>query len=116
MKNKTEQPVPGGAADFRQRTGRRAGGDRHSIENHQHALAFIRRARDLGFSLDDVGKLLTLWQDRQRVSADVKALAAQHARELNRKPEELSTLRHNLQDLDEHCQGDHRPDLSLINI
>ncbi|MEM8266359.1 Cu(I)-responsive transcriptional regulator, partial [Morganella morganii] len=85
--------------------GRSASGYRHYNENDLHTLAFIRRSRDLGFSLDEVGKLLTLWQDRQRASADVKALAAQHVRELNRKIEELSTLRDTLQDLVEHCQG-----------
>ncbi|MCH3084297.1 MerR family DNA-binding protein, partial [Listeria monocytogenes] len=71
-------------------------------------------SRALGFSLDEVGKLLTLWQDRQRASADVEALAAQHVRELNRKIEELSTLRDTLQDLVEHCQGAHRPDCPLL--
>ena len=86
--------------------GRSASGYRHYNENDLHTLAFIRRSRDLGFSLDEVGKLLTLWQDRQRASADVKALAAQHVRELNRKIEELSTLRDTLQDLVEHCQGE----------
>ncbi|MBH9415450.1 Cu(I)-responsive transcriptional regulator [Pseudomonas aeruginosa] len=94
--------------------GRSASGYRHYNENDLHTLAFIRRSRDLGFSLDEVGKLLTLWQDRQRASADVKALAAQPVRELNRKIEELSTLRDTLQDLVEHCQGDHRPDCPIL--
>ena len=67
-----------------------------------HTLAFIKRSRDLGFSLEEVGKLLTLWQDRQRASADVKALARQHIDELNQKIRELGELRDTLQDLVEH--------------
>ncbi len=79
-----------------------------------HNLAFIKRSRDLGFSLEEVGKLLTLWQDRQRASADVKALARQHIDELTRKIEELASLRDTLQDLVEHCHGDHRPDCPIL--
>ena len=79
-----------------------------------HTLAFIKRSRDLGFSLEEVGKLLTLWQDRQRASADVKALARQHIDELNQKIRELGELRDTLQDLVEHCNGDHRPDCPIL--
>ena len=79
-----------------------------------HVLAFIKRSRDLGFSLEEVGKLLTLWQDRDRASADVKALAQAHVAELNRKIEELSSLRDTLGELAEHCQGDHRPDCPIL--
>jgi len=79
-----------------------------------HTLAFIKRSRDLGFSLEEVGKLLTLWQDRQRASADVKALARQHIVDLNQKIEELASLRDTLQELVEHCQGDDRPDCPIL--
>ena len=79
-----------------------------------HTLAFIKRSRDLGFSLEEVGKLLALWQDRQRASADVKALARQHIDELTGKIEELASLRATLQDLVEHCHGDHRPDCPIL--
>ena len=79
-----------------------------------HTLAFIKRARDLGFSLEEVGKLLALWQDRQRASSDVKALARQHIDELNQKIVELSSLRDTLQDLVDTCQGDHRPDCPIL--
>jgi len=79
-----------------------------------HTLAFIKRSRDLGFSLEEVGKLLTLWQDRGRASADVKALARQHIVELNQKITELAGLRDTLQDLVEHCQGNDRPDCPIL--
>ena len=79
-----------------------------------HTLAFIKRSRDLGFSLEEVGKLLALWQDRQRASSDVKALARQHIDELNQKIVELTSLRDTLQDLVDTCQGDHRPDCPIL--
>ncbi|MFJ4432774.1 Cu(I)-responsive transcriptional regulator [Pseudomonas sp. NPDC089395] len=79
-----------------------------------HSLAFIKRSRDLGFSLEEVGKLLTLWQDRQRASADVKALAVQHIDELNRRIEELISLRDTLSELAAHCQGNDRPDCPIL--
>ncbi len=79
-----------------------------------HTLAFIKRSRDLGFSLEEVGKLLTLWQDHGRASADVKALARQHIADLNQKIAEMTGLRDSLQDLVDHCQGDHRPDCPIL--
>jgi MerR family copper efflux transcriptional regulator len=79
-----------------------------------HTLAFIKRSRDLGFSLREVARLLTLWQDRQRASADVKALARGHIDELNRKIEEMASLRDTLQQLVEHCHGDDRPDCPIL--
>ncbi|MCY1404395.1 HTH-type transcriptional regulator HmrR [compost metagenome] len=79
-----------------------------------HTLAFIKRSRDLGFSLEEVAKLLTLWQDRQRASADVKALAHRHIEDLNRKIDELVSLRDTLQELVTHCQGDDRPDCPIL--
>ena len=79
-----------------------------------HTLAFIKRSRDLGFSLDEVGKLLTLWQDRQRASGDVKALARQHIEELNQKIRELTGLRDTVHELVQSCQGVHRPDCPIL--
>ncbi|WP_145190840.1 Cu(I)-responsive transcriptional regulator [Pseudomonas sp. URMO17WK12:I11] len=79
-----------------------------------HRLAFIKRSRDLGFSLEEVGKLLTLWQDRERASADVKALAMQHIDELNKRIHELISLRDTLGELVAHCQGDDRPDCPIL--
>ena len=83
-------------------------------EDDLHRLGFIKRSRDLGFSLEEVARLLTLWQDRQRASADVKALAMQHIDELNRRIEELLSLRDTLGELIAHCQGDDRPDCPIL--
>ncbi|MNF44528.1 HTH-type transcriptional regulator HmrR [compost metagenome] len=94
--------------------GRSDGGYRQYSAQDLHTLAFIKRSRDLGFSLEEVGKLLQLWQDRQRASADVKALARDHINELNRKIAELAGLRDTLQELVEHCHGDQRPDCPIL--
>ncbi|WP_341303708.1 Cu(I)-responsive transcriptional regulator [Pseudomonas sp. TMP25] len=79
-----------------------------------HRLAFIKRSRDLGFSLAEVSQLLALWQDRERASADVKALAAIHINELERKINELSGLRDTLTELMDSCQGNDRPDCPIL--
>lgn len=94
--------------------GRSEGGYRLYGSQDLHVLAFIKRSRDLGFSLEEVGKLLALWQDRGRASADVKALALAHVEELNRKITELTALRDTLGELVQHCQGDHRPDCPIL--
>ena len=86
----------------------------HYSPQDLHQLAFIKRARDLGFTLEEVGKLLALWQDRQRASADVKALAAGHIAELDRKIGELTSLRDTLSDLVTSCHGDQRPDCPIL--
>ncbi|QEY65077.1 Cu(I)-responsive transcriptional regulator [Metapseudomonas lalkuanensis] len=94
--------------------GRSDSGYRQYSSQDLHTLAFIKRSRDLGFSLEEVGRLLELWQDRQRASADVKALARDHIEALNRKIGELAGLRDTLQELVDHCQGDHRPDCPIL--
>jgi len=77
-------------------------------------LRFIRHARDLGFSLPDIGKLVGLWQDRTRPSREVKALAQTHIRELEAKARELLAMKSALEHLVQGCRGDDRPDCPII--
>src|SRR5690606_25904637 len=79
-----------------------------------HVLRFIRRARDLGFSLADIGELLALWQDQGRASADVKGIALAHVAELERKIAQLQGMADTLRTLAEHCHGDARPDCPIL--
>lgn len=94
--------------------GRNANGYRHYSASELKQLSFIKRARLLGFTLDEVGQLLALWQDGQRASSDVKALASGHIAELNEKISELIGLRDSLQELVHNCHGDERPDCPII--
>jgi MerR family copper efflux transcriptional regulator len=71
-------------------------------------------AQDLGFSLEEVARLLALWQDKGRASADVKALAEGHIAKLERKIEEMSALRDTLVELANSCQGNDRPDCPIL--
>lgn len=79
-----------------------------------HTLRFIRQARHLGFSLDDIRKLLALWQDRSRASAEVKTIALGHVADLERRIAELSEMRDTLAHLAAHCHGDERPDCPIL--
>ncbi|NIA67317.1 Cu(I)-responsive transcriptional regulator [Pelagibius litoralis] len=94
---------------------RTAAGYRVYDHRDVETLRFIQRARSLGFSVEDVGSLLTLWQDRQRSSAEVKALARRRVGDIERKIAELAEMRATLTDLMEHCHGDRRPDCPILN-
>jgi len=80
-----------------------------------HTLRFIRTARDLGFSIDDIRALLALWRDRQRPSREVKRLAERHAGELRTRIAELEAMLAALDHLARHCHGDGRPECPILD-
>lgn len=79
-----------------------------------HTLRFIRRARDLGFSMKEIGALLGLWHNRRRASSEVKKLAARHMQQLDAKIAEMQAMRDTLAHLAQHCHGDDRPDCPIL--
>jgi Cu(I)-responsive transcriptional regulator len=89
-------------------------GYRNYSENDVNSLRFIRAARDLGFGLDTIGELLSLWRDRGRASRNVRALAVAHIAALKKKAANLQQMIATLQALVEACHGDHRPDCPIL--
>jgi Cu(I)-responsive transcriptional regulator len=88
---------------------------RHYSESDIHELGFIRRARDLGFSIDEIRHLLALWRDRSRSSAEVKAIALRHIAELDEKAASLQAMSRTLKHLAANCHGDGRPDCPILD-
>jgi MerR family copper efflux transcriptional regulator len=84
-------------------------------ERAVHLLRFVKRARDLGFSIDEVASLLALWDDEQRASADVKELASRHLEDIERKIRELKDLRKTMRTLINSCHGDDRADCPILD-
>ncbi|MFN3945254.1 MAG: Cu(I)-responsive transcriptional regulator [Allosphingosinicella sp.] len=89
-------------------------GYRTYSDDDVHTLRFIRRARDLGFTVEGIAELLSLWRDRSRQSADVKEMALGHVAALRRKIAELEGMAATLQTLAECCSGDNRPDCPIL--
>ncbi|MES2443414.1 MAG: Cu(I)-responsive transcriptional regulator [Pseudomonadota bacterium] len=94
---------------------RRDSGYRDYSPADVHRLHFIANARDLGFPIEEIRLLLELWTDRDRSSAEVKALATARAEELRRKAAALDAMRRTLVDLAERCHGDARPDCPILD-
>lgn len=93
---------------------REANGYRRFTDAHLHKLAFLARARGLGFSIEQCRTLLALYEDRGRASADVKAVAETHLAEIDAKMDELAEMRRVLADLVHACAGDDRPDCPIL--
>ena len=94
---------------------RRSNGYRAYSELDMRELNFIKRARCLGFSVEEVRDLLDLWRDKRRASAAVKALATRHLKALDRKIAELGSMRRSLADLVKRCRGDERPECPILD-
>lgn len=84
-------------------------------ERDVQVLQFIHRGRALGFSLEQIKTLLALWQDKQRASKDVRAMARQHIDELDRKIADMQAMRRTLESLATRCHGDDRPDCPILD-
>lgn len=93
---------------------RSANGYRVFAETDMHKLAFLARARSLGFPVESCRSLLALYNDQDRASGDVKAIAQRHLAEIDQKLAELTTMRDTLQGLVASCAGDDRPDCPIL--
>ncbi|MFG6623886.1 Cu(I)-responsive transcriptional regulator [Sulfitobacter sp. 1A12056] len=93
---------------------RDANGYRAFRESEMHKLAFLGRARTLGFSIEDCRNLLALWEDKNRASADVRAIAKDHLAQIEAKISGLQEMRDTLSTLIRDCAGDDRPDCPIL--
>ena len=94
---------------------RKPSGYRDYGDNDVEVLRFVNKARLLGFPLKDVTQLLSLWQDRDRTSAEVKALTESHIAGIEQRIRELQSVRRTLLDLSRRCHGDTRPDCPILD-
>ena len=97
------------------RPARKANRYRDFSDQDIHKLVFLGRSRSLGFSINDCRTLLSLYEDHDRASADVKAVATKHLDDIAQKIEELQALESTLETLVTRCNGDDRPDCPIIN-
>ncbi len=93
---------------------RQANGYRDFSPQTVNRLTFISRARSLGFSIEDCRVLLALYDDRDRASSEVKAVASRHLKTIDQKVAELLAMKATLSNLVMRCQGDDRPDCPIL--
>ena len=96
------------------RASRSQAGYRSYSESDAHQLLFVRHARELGFSMEDIALLLGLWRNKRRKSSEVKRLAQSHVQGLKLKIRQLESMVHTLEHLAHCCQGDERPDCPIL--
>ncbi len=83
--------------------------------NEVHTLRFVRRARDLGFGIQEIKLLLGLWQNRRRASANVKRIALEHVEDLDRRIAEMQSMKRTLEMLVHSCHGDDRAECPILD-
>ena len=96
------------------RVARTDSGYRQYSEADVHTLRFVKRARDLGFSMEEIGELVGLWQNRRRASANVRRIAQKHADDLAKRIAAMQAMQRTLGHLIHCCQGDERPDCPIL--
>jgi MerR family copper efflux transcriptional regulator len=96
------------------RVARTDSGYRQYSEADVHTLRFIKRGRDLGFSMEEIGELVGLWQNRRRASANVRRIAQKHSDELAQRIQAMQEMQRTLQHLIHCCHGDERPDCPIL--
>ena len=97
------------------KAGRTDAGYRHYSQNDVHILKFVKRSRELGFSMKDIKQLVSLWRNKSRSSSQVKSIATKHIDELQKKLNEIQTMLTTLNHLVKNCHGDQRPDCPILN-
>ena len=90
-------------------------GYRQYTEADVHTLHFIRRSRDLGFSMEEIAELLALWHDRSRASSQVKRIAQAHIDDLSQRIAAMQSMQRSLQTLVSCCKGNDRPDCPILD-
>ncbi|MBB1604139.1 Cu(I)-responsive transcriptional regulator [Variovorax sp. UMC13] len=90
-------------------------GYRQYTEADIHSLQFIKRSRDLGFSMEEIAELVGLWHNRRRASASVKKIAQRHLGELEERIASMQAMQRTLSHLVHCCHGDGRPDCPILD-
>ncbi|HXH29254.1 MAG TPA: Cu(I)-responsive transcriptional regulator [Bacteriovoracaceae bacterium] len=97
------------------KAGRSTSGYRQYSQNDVHVLKFVKRARELGFSMKDIKQLVGLWKNKNRTSSQVKNIAMKHVTELEIKLSEIKSMLSTLNNLVENCHGDQRPECPILD-
>ena len=90
-------------------------GYRSYSETDIHILSFVKRSRNLGFSMKEIKKLVSLWKNKSRTSSEVKSMATKYIDEMEKKISELQSVVKTLKHLSKNCHGDDRPDCPILS-